>query len=965
MAVEIGTAYLAVLPSARGFGKALDAEVGRETRDSGEKAGKSFGGGFVATARKAVGPLAAAFAGIKIGGVLTDAIGQASDLGEAGSKTAAIFGKDGAKALDEFAKGSAKRLGQTKLQILDAAGTFGTFGKAAGLGGQDLVKFSTGFSTLSTDMASFFNTSPEEAMQAIASGLRGEAEPLRKYGVLLDDASLRQEALAQGLIKTTKQALTPQQKVLAAQALIYKQTKTAQGDFARTSDGLANQQRILSAQWTEAKATLGTQLLPAVTGIVSVFNRNFTPAIDGAKAAAIGIRDTFNAAAASFERNRGPILGVASVIGTLLLPLFASLAVSATVSGVKQVAAWSLSSAGATKSAAVQVASHYKIAAGWVMSGAAAVRSGAQTVAIWAMLQADALRGTATIVAAKAREAVAWTASRAAMIAASVASKAVTAAQWLLNAALTANPIGIVVVAIAGLVAALVIAYKKSETFRKVVQTVWAAVKLAAKTTLDWLRAAIPAVIGWLAGAWAKTKAILVNPVIEAGRRISTGVAEIRGKFSAAATWVRSTFSDGWARLREILLAPVRYARDKIGDVLGQIRGKFSTAVSGIGSAWDRLKEVAKAPIRFVVDTVLDNALLGAFRRISDIIGYDRGKDLHVSLPRGFASGGYTGPGHRLKPAGVVHAGEVVFDQAAVAAAGGPYRLDAFRKSLKRGRAKLPPFAKGGIVWPTPGRQTGTYPGHTGVDINRGSGWEDHGDPIYAAAGGRITHAGFGRGYGNAVFQQANTGHLLIYGHASATHVRPGQVVKAGQLIANVGNTGNSSAPHLHFEVRPGATFAAAMNYLQGAAGPVGGGKAGGPVASLLGKLAGLKDKLAVNLDGLGSSTFAGMAGAVPKAAREALVDFLRDKVPGFAGGTHSAPRGLAWTGERGPELVNFRGGERVYTASESAALAGATGGTQVVIEGNVLNDDLIDQLVAALDRRDRRAALRANLARR
>ena len=75
--------------------------------------------------------------------------------------------------------------------------------------------------------------------------MRGEAEPLRQYGVLLDDASLRQAALELGIISTTKNALTPQQKVLAAQALIYQQTGTAQGDFARTSDGLANKTRIL------------------------------------------------------------------------------------------------------------------------------------------------------------------------------------------------------------------------------------------------------------------------------------------------------------------------------------------------------------------------------------------------------------------------------------------------------------------------------------------------------------------------------------------------------------------------------------------------------------------------------------------------------------------------------------------------------------------------------------------------
>ena len=117
--------------------------------------------------------------------------------------------------------------------------------------------------TLSTDLASFNNTSPEEAVLAIGAALRGESEPLRRYGVLLNDAVLRQEALTLG-IYDGKGALTAQQKVLAAQAAIYKQTGDAQGDFLRTSDGLANSQRTLGAVLKNVQIELGTKLLPAI-----------------------------------------------------------------------------------------------------------------------------------------------------------------------------------------------------------------------------------------------------------------------------------------------------------------------------------------------------------------------------------------------------------------------------------------------------------------------------------------------------------------------------------------------------------------------------------------------------------------------------------------------------------------------------------------------------------------------------
>lgn len=200
-----------------------------------------------------------------------DSIGAASDLGETLSKTNVLFGES-ADAVVAFAESAAVQFGQSRQQALDAAATFATFGSAAGLAGDDLVDFSTGFVGLASDLASFNNTTPEQAIQAIGAALRGESEPLRAYGVLLDDATMRQKALELGLIETTSQALTPQNKVLAAQALIYEQTSAAQGDFARTSDGLANQQRVLEAQMADLQATIGEALLPVVVTLTSLFN---------------------------------------------------------------------------------------------------------------------------------------------------------------------------------------------------------------------------------------------------------------------------------------------------------------------------------------------------------------------------------------------------------------------------------------------------------------------------------------------------------------------------------------------------------------------------------------------------------------------------------------------------------------------------------------------------------------------
>ena len=257
-----------------------DVDKLKQSLNVGSKDVDGFAGKIGDFSKKAALAFAAAAAAagamaIKIG---VDAVKAASDLGETISKVNVLFG-DTAKDIEKFADGAASSLGQTKQQALDAAATFATFGRAAGLSGKDLSGFSTGFVALASDLASFNNTSPEQAINAIGSALRGEAEPLRAYGVLLDDASLRQAALELGIVSTTKNALTPQQKVLAAQALIYQQTSAAQGDFERTSDGLANKTRILTAQLENAKVTIGEALLPIVLELATLFSEKVIPIV--------------------------------------------------------------------------------------------------------------------------------------------------------------------------------------------------------------------------------------------------------------------------------------------------------------------------------------------------------------------------------------------------------------------------------------------------------------------------------------------------------------------------------------------------------------------------------------------------------------------------------------------------------------------------------------------------------------
>lgn len=209
-------------------------------------------------------PAAAAFGAIAVGGF--KAAQAASDFNETVNKSNVIFGS-AAKSVQQFASTAASSLGQSKQAALDAAATFGVFGKAAGKTGEDLAGFSTQMVQLTSDLASFHNANPADVALALGAALRGESEPIRKYGVLLNDAALKAEAMAMG-IYSGKGALDQSAKVLAAQSLILKQTGDAQGDFARTSGGLANQQRILKAKIDDAVVSIGKAFIPVIEALL-------------------------------------------------------------------------------------------------------------------------------------------------------------------------------------------------------------------------------------------------------------------------------------------------------------------------------------------------------------------------------------------------------------------------------------------------------------------------------------------------------------------------------------------------------------------------------------------------------------------------------------------------------------------------------------------------------------------------
>lgn len=146
--------------------------------------------------------------------------------------------------------------------------------------------------------------------------------------------------------------------------------------------------------------------------------------------------------------------------------------------------------------------------------------------------------------------------------------------------------------------------------------------------------------------------------------------------FLAVVGFVRDTLGAAFTWLRDSVISPVFNAIGTVINTVWQrwikpvfdqiidiarvaIPAAFNAMKDGIGKAWDMVQDVVKAPIRFIVDTVINEALIKNFNRVADVFKTDHMPP--VVLPKGFADGGYTGPGGKYQPAGIVHAGEYVF----------------------------------------------------------------------------------------------------------------------------------------------------------------------------------------------------------------------------------------------------------------------------------------------------------------
>jgi hypothetical protein len=275
---EQAYAYVTLIPVAKGFQREIAKElagVAPVGQKAGITAGDNFKQGFKDAMNK--GPsLGQAFAGVfgtlVVGGgvFLKSATDAASAFFAEFEGVNQIFG-EAAPQVQEFADQAARLVGLSETAALQASKNFGVFATSAGLSGSAAAEFSVELVKAAGDLASFNDVPVEETLAAIRSGLQGQGEPLSRFGILMNEGLLRTKAFEEGITDSIDNALTPQQRVLAANALILDELGVAQGDFVNYSDTYGNAIKTITATFSDLQAEIGLAVMPAIEEMTIAF----------------------------------------------------------------------------------------------------------------------------------------------------------------------------------------------------------------------------------------------------------------------------------------------------------------------------------------------------------------------------------------------------------------------------------------------------------------------------------------------------------------------------------------------------------------------------------------------------------------------------------------------------------------------------------------------------------------------
>lgn len=205
------------------------------------------------------------------------AVSAASNLQQSMGAVDDVF-KSSAKQVHAYAQKAADAVGLSRNQYNEMATLIGTQLKNGGTAANQLADQANKVIKIGADLSAQFGGSTKDAVDALSAALKGERDPIEKYGISLTQNAIDAEAAALGYKKVNGQ-LTTQATQAATLSLIHKQSADSTGKFARETDTLAHKQQVLSAKWEDAKAKLGNMLLPIVTKVTGFIADHIVPLI--------------------------------------------------------------------------------------------------------------------------------------------------------------------------------------------------------------------------------------------------------------------------------------------------------------------------------------------------------------------------------------------------------------------------------------------------------------------------------------------------------------------------------------------------------------------------------------------------------------------------------------------------------------------------------------------------------------
>ena len=271
----------------------LSSNAGSYFRNAGADAAGSFGSGFRSTvgqiftgaflaniatgvAREGVQIASqAAVAGLRYG---MESVGLASELEQSVGAISAVF-KDQAPIIDAFSKNAATDVGLARGAYQQFATVVGAQLKNLGVPMDQVGQKTNDLITLGADLSAQFGGSTSDAVSALSSLLRGERDPIERYGVSIKQVDIDARKTAMGLDELTGEA-DRQAEIAATLGILWEQTADAQGTFFRETDTYAHKTQVLNAQLADAKTRLGEALLPAMTSVADYAGNTLIPRFD-------------------------------------------------------------------------------------------------------------------------------------------------------------------------------------------------------------------------------------------------------------------------------------------------------------------------------------------------------------------------------------------------------------------------------------------------------------------------------------------------------------------------------------------------------------------------------------------------------------------------------------------------------------------------------------------------------------